>query len=187
MEDTKNILAIGASSSRNSINRRLAKYASAQMENAEVNLLDINDFEMPIFSVDRESESSVHELALKFGNHVSESDAIIISFAEHNGSYSAAFKNVLDWSSRLKEKIWNEKSMFLLATSPGGRGGATVLDLASNYFPFMGAEVVAKFSLPSFYDNFSDEEGINDAELQAKFENELEKFKTSLKQVKEEG
>ena len=51
-----------------------------------------------------------------------------------------------------------------MATSPGGRGGATVLEAAVNYFPFLGANVVADFSLPSFFDNFS-ENGITNLDL----------------------
>ena len=136
----KKILTIGASSSKSSINTQLAQYTASKLIDAEVNLIDLNDYEMPIYSIDRENESGIHDLAKKFGELVSGSDGIVISFAEHNGSYSTAFKNVLDWGSRLKEKIWNEKPMFLLATSPGGRGGSTVLNSAGTYFPFMGAK-----------------------------------------------
>ena len=145
-----------------------------------MNLLDLNDFEMPIFSVDREKESGVHSLAAEFKNHISESEALVISFAEHNGSYSTAFKNVLDWASRLDGKLWNEMPAFLLATSPGGRGGSTVLNLAKTYFPFMGAKVEATFSLPSFYDNFSAEDGIKNDELKESFMEQLDKFQSAI-------
>jgi NAD(P)H-dependent FMN reductase len=47
--------------------------------------------------------------------------------------------------------------MLLMATSPGGRGGATVLQAAKAYFPFLGAHIVADFSFPNFYDNFSED------------------------------
>ncbi len=176
----KNILTIGASNSRNSINKQLAKYVASQIIGAEINLVDLNDFEMPIFSVDRENDNGIPDLAREFNRLVTESDAIIISFAEHNGSYSAAFKNILDWCSRLEGKLWDKKPMFLMATSPGGRGGATVLNLAKNYFPFMGAKVEASFSLPSFYDKFSTEDGIKDTEVKAMFKQELNKFITAI-------
>ncbi len=78
----------------------------------------------------------------------------MVSLAEHNGSYAAVFKNTLDWLSRVNMKVWREKPMLLMATSPGGRGGASVLQAASAYFPFMGARITDTFSLPSFYDNF---------------------------------
>ena len=49
----KNILAFGASSSINSINKKFANYSSKQIPNSRTNLLDLNDFEMPIFSIDK--------------------------------------------------------------------------------------------------------------------------------------
>ena len=59
-------------------------------------------------------------------------------------------------------KIWKEKPMLLMATSPGGRGGATVLQSASAYFPFLGAKIIETYSLPSFYDNFKEGEIIKE-------------------------
>ena len=50
------IVAFGASSSKTSINKQLANYAAQQIPNAEVNLLDLNGYEMPIYSVDKENE-----------------------------------------------------------------------------------------------------------------------------------
>jgi chromate reductase len=44
----------------------------------------------------------------------------------------------------------------LLATSPGARGGSSVLDIATKRFPFQGGDVKGSFSLPSFYDNFKE-------------------------------
>jgi chromate reductase len=52
--------------------------------------------------------------------------------------------------------------MLLMATSPCGRGGATVLATAEATFPRMGADFRATFSLPKFFDNFQAGEGISD-------------------------
>jgi NAD(P)H-dependent FMN reductase len=46
--------------------------------------------------------------------------------------------------------------MLLMATSPGARGGATVLEVAKGRFPYMGGNIVADFSFPSFSENFSE-------------------------------
>ena len=113
----KKIIAFGASNSKKSINKTFANYAANQLENAEVILLDLNDFEMPIFSVDKEKADGIPEPAQVFKKHILEADGILISFAEHNGSYSSIFKNTLDWTSRIEGKIWEGKSMFLMATS----------------------------------------------------------------------
>ncbi|MCU0349583.1 MAG: NAD(P)H-dependent oxidoreductase [Flavobacterium sp.] len=161
----KKIIAFGASSSKTSINKQLATFAAHQFENTTVEILDLNHYEMPIYSVDKEKEIGIPEAAHTFYNQLGSADLIIISFAEHNGTYAAAFKNIFDWASRINGKTFQEKSMLLLATSPGPRGGATVLEIAKNRFPFQGGNVKGTFSLPSFHDNFDSEKGITNEEL----------------------
>ncbi len=156
--DMKNILTLGASSSQSSINKKFANYAANKVDGANVNLIDLNDFEMPIYSSDREAADGIPEAAKKFKQLIKDADGIVISFAEHNGAYSAAFKNVMDWTSRVEQKLWEDKPMLLLATSPGGRGAQTVLGSAAGYFPHMGAQVIATFSLPGFFTNFEGDE-----------------------------
>ncbi len=174
------IIAFGASNSKKSINKKLASFAASKIENAEVQLLDLNDFEMPIYSIDREEASGIPDLAKTFKAHIKNADSIIISFAEHNGSYSTAFKNILDWTSRLEGSVWENKPMLLLATSPGGRGAKTVLDLATNSFKHMNKNTITSFSLPSFNQNFSDETGITDETLLETFNQQLKTFTETL-------
>jgi NAD(P)H-dependent FMN reductase len=92
----------------------------------------------------------------------------VISFAEHNGAYSTAFKNIFDWTSRINAKTFQEKQTLLLSTSPGPRGGGSVLEIAKNRFPFQGAVVKGSFSLPSFYENFDAVNGIINDEYKIK-------------------
>lgn len=165
----KKIIAFGASSSKTSINKQLATFAAHQFQNASVEVLDLNDFEMPIFSVDKEKENGVPELAHDFYTKLGSADLIIISFAEHNGAYSAAFKNIFDWMSRINGKTFQEKPTLLLSTSPGPRGGSSVLDIAKNRFPFQGADVKGSFSLPNFNDNFDAEKGITNEDIKLVF------------------
>ena len=177
---SKNIIALGASSSKNSINKQLASWAASQIVDTEVNLIDLNDYEMPIFSVDKEQENGIPQLAHDFKEQLGAADGIIISLAEHNGNFSAAFKNIFDWASRIEKSMWLDKPMFLLATSPGARGGKSVLTGAVNDFPHRGGKVVAHFSLPSFDKNFSNEDGILDVELKREFEKQKEAFVKAL-------
>ena len=162
---TKKIIAFGASSSKSSINKQLATYTANQFQNVSVEILDLNDYEMPVFSVDKQAENGIHPLAHDFYAKIGSADFIVISFAEHNGNYSTAFKNILDWTSRINAKTFQEKPMLLLATSPGARGGSSVLDIATKRFPFQGGIVKGSFSLPSFYENFDAEKGITNEEL----------------------
>ena len=95
------------------------------------------------------------------------------------GNYATVFKNIFDWMSRIDNKLWSDKPMLLMATSPGGRGGMTALEIAKGRFPYMGGNIVAEFSLPSFGSNFVDGSLVND-ELNAKLIEEVTKFQSSL-------
>ena len=177
----KRILAIGGSNSQQSINRTLASWAAGQLsQKAVIQVPDLNEYEMPIYSIERQKESGIHPLAISFRKHIQETDGIILSLAEHNGSYSVAFKNILDWMSREDRNIWADKPMLLMATSPGGRGGKTVLTAAATSLPHMGASVTSTFSLPGYHKNFSTEKGIIDSALATSFQEALQAFELAV-------
>jgi len=156
----KKIIAFAASSSSRSINRQLVSYAAGLLADVEVEILDLNDFELPLFSVDREDQLGQPDLAHAFLQKIDNSDGIIIAFAEHNGCYSAAYKNIYDWASRIRAKVYEDKPMVLLATSPGGRGGKSVLDLALSQIPRFGGQIKASVSVPMFAENFNSDSGM---------------------------
>lgn len=176
----KKILVIPGSNSHKSINKAFALWAASQLDGHEIKAVDINEFEMPLYSPLREEESGVPQKAKDFASLIQGADGVILSLAEHNGSYTAGFKNLLDWGSRAESKLWSNKPILILSTSPGARGGASVRAAAESYFPFMGAKVTAGFSLPKFNDNFSSDDGISDPELDKKFLQALDKFKQQL-------
>jgi chromate reductase len=153
------ILAFGTSNNRQSINRTLATHAAQLIEGAIVEVLNIADFEMPIFSDEREQALGQPLEAQAFFQQIATADAIVISHAEHNGSYTAAWKNLFDWVSRIDKKVFQQKPVLLLATSPGPGGASSVLEAAVNSAPYFGANVVASVSVPSFHDNFNVAQG----------------------------
>jgi len=175
------ITAFAGSSSRESINKILVEYAAKQFEGAEVEILDLNDYEMPIFSVNREKHDGIPALALKFAEKIDSSGLLLISLAEHNSSYTTAFKNIFDWISRIKDrKHFGEKPVFLLATSTGAGGGKHVLAAFEARAPFSGANVLESFSLPKFKENFEAGKGIINEEKKVEFFEKLEKVKSGL-------
>lgn len=175
----KNIITFAGSNSKNSINKELAVYASSLVENVGVTVLDLNDFDLPIYGIDYEIEHGIPDNAHKFLDHIKATDGIILSLAEHNGTYATVFKNLFDWMSRIDGKLWSDKPMLLMATSPGARGGATGLDIAKGRFAYMGGNLVAEFSLPSFGTNFQTEK-ITDETLKNQLLKEVKKFQNSL-------
>ena len=177
----KQIIAFAGSDSKTSINKQLATYVASLVKGAEVNVLDLNDFELPLYSIDLELTDGIPDNAHKFLSLIKATDGIVLSLAEHNGAYATVFKNLFDWMSRIDGKLWSDKPMLLMATSPGARGGATVLDLAKGRFAFMGGNIVGSFSLPSFGENFSDGR-ITNSELNDQLLKEVEQLAESLKQ-----
>ena len=172
------ILAFAGSNSTVSINKKLVTFASTFFSDDEVEILDLNDFEMPIYKREIELARGTPQKALDFAAKIDECDLILLSTPENNGNFPAVFKNLMDWISRIKgRKIFGGKPMFLMATSDGGRGGASVLEIAEKRFPFDGAEVLEIFSLPKFSEYFDAEKGIVNEE-------KLEEFKEKVQKVK---
>ncbi len=175
----KKIIALGGSSSSKSINKTLALYAASKVADATITEIDLNEYILPLYSTDAEENFGIPEGAHRFNDILESADGLVISLAEHNGSYSAVFKNLIDWLTRIDMKAWRGKPLLLMATSPGGRGGSSVLAAAKSYFPFMDGNIVADFSLPSFYDNFSNSEILN-TELVLELDEKIVLLKESL-------
>lgn len=174
------ILVFGASNSSISINKKFAvsvsKYFKELDDTKEV--IDLNDYEMPIYSYDREAANGIPDLARAFAAKIDWADLIIVSFAEHNGNCTAAYKNINDWVSRIKErKIFNGTPVFVLATSNGPRGGQSALDIMSTRITRDGAEVLEAFSLPEFSKNFEEGKGIITPLLRSQLEAKVRKIK----------
>ena len=156
------ILAFGASNSRTSMNKKLASYSARKIaswhdNNANISILDLNDFEMPLYSIERNEEIGEYPLAIKFLDNIANTDLLIISFAEHNGIYTVAFKNIIDWCSRIRRDIFQNKNMILLAASVGPSGGINVLSFAEQSMPHFGGIVKGTFSIAKFQDEFDDD------------------------------
>lgn len=147
------VLALGASNNRVSINRTLASFA-ARLIATEVETLHLADYELPLFSDEREQLLGQPRQARAFYRKIAEADALVISFAEHNGSYTAAYKNLFDWVSRIDKAVFQHKPCVFLSTSPGPGGAASVLRDAINSAPYFGTHLLASLSVPSFHDNF---------------------------------
>lgn len=175
----KNIIAFAGSNSKDSINKKLVVFTTSLLKDVSVTVLDLNNFNLPMYGVDIENEYKIPPNAHKFLNLIKESDGIILSLAEHNGSYTVAFKNLFDWLSRIESKLFFNKPMLLMATSSGARGGASVLDIAKTRFPYHNANIVTTFSLPSFNDHFI-EGKITNTELLEQLNKGIHMFEKAL-------
>lgn len=173
------ILSIATSNSTESINRKLLSYTGTLIEDADIEVLDINNYEMPLYSSDREASGGIPDEAHRFYQKIGAADALLISFAEHNGSYTAAYKNLYDWTSRIDTKVYQNKPTVMLSTSPGAGGAANVLATATKSAPYFGADLKASMSVPSFFDNFDADSGrLSDGDLVKKLQATLSHLAT---------
>ena len=156
-------LAFNASNSKNSINRTLLDHAvdvlMSQME-TEVEVVSVLDFDAPIYSIDTENETGIPQAAEVLRAKIAEADQLLIAYAEHNGSYVAAYKSLFDWMTRIEGMVFAGKPIVIMATSPGKGGAKSVLSQAETSAPFFGADIKATFSLPSYHETFDAEKGI---------------------------
>ena len=128
------ILAFSGSGRKDSVNKKVVAIAAkgAREAGAEVTIINLEDFVMPIFNEDLEAEHGMPVAAQAFKELMISHDGFLISSPEYNSSYSSLFKNVIDWASR---KTGDEKPMAayrgkvaaIMAASPGGLGGMRVL------------------------------------------------------------
>lgn len=159
------ILAFAATNHKNSINKQLVTHATDVLKtdiihDAEIEIIDLNDYEMPIFSPERQEAGGIPELAQKFFDKIGGADAVIISFAEYNFNYTTAYKNVFDWTSRIQMQVFQDKKVMHMSGSVGPGGAAGVLRIANDSTSFFGADLMASFSVGPFGEKFDSEKGV---------------------------
>ena len=125
------ILAFSGSTRAGSFNKQLIKIAAdgARSAGAQVTVIDLRDFAMPLYDGDLENETGLPENAKKFKNLLREHDGLLISSPEYNSSISAVLKNAIDWASRAESDdepalvAFRGKVAAIMSASPGGLGG----------------------------------------------------------------
>lgn len=153
----KKIVVFGGSTSATSINQQLAEYAGSLLsEQCEVIALNLKAYEMDNFCIQKMKSEGAPAQANAFLEALENADAYIISTSEHNRNITAAFKNTLDWASRINLKMFANKPMLLMSTSPGGYGGQNARKVFEMMAPMFEANVVALYALPKFNETFQD-------------------------------
>lgn len=125
------ILALGGSLRRDSFNQKLAALVAdgARLAGAEVTVISLRDFPLPVFDQDQEAASGKPENARKLKALFREHQGLILASPEYNSSVTAALKNAIDWVSRVDANdepslaALAGKTAVLCAASPGGLGG----------------------------------------------------------------
>jgi NAD(P)H-dependent FMN reductase len=131
MSTTPRILAFGGSLRRDSFNQKLVALAAAgaRAAGADVTVISLRDFPMPVFDQDLEDSAGKPEAAVRLKALFASHHGLLIASPEYNSSITAALKNAIDWVSRADSddeppiSALSGKSAVLCAASPGGLGG----------------------------------------------------------------
>lgn len=168
------ILAFAGSTRIHSYNKKLAAAAAegAEAAGAEVTLIDLRDYPLPLFDEDLEAAGGMPENGLALRDLFLSHDGLLIACPEYNGSLTAVLKNTIDWLSRRQSDeeplvCFNGKVALLMAASPGGLGGLRALRHLQTVL--MGIRVIVlpeQKAIPHAASVF-DEDGIADAKIRS--------------------
>ncbi|MFO7626651.1 MAG: NAD(P)H-dependent oxidoreductase [Candidatus Fermentibacteraceae bacterium] len=162
------ILAFAGSTREGSYNRALIRQAAAFAgeAGAAVNLIDLDDFPMPIVNQDLELSHGIPLNSLAFKRLLFESDGFLIASPEYNGFVTPLLKNCLDWASRSEtpdEKplsAFRKKTAAILSASPGSLGGLRSLSALRTLLTNLGVIVIPGQHAVSGADKAIDGEGM---------------------------
>jgi NAD(P)H-dependent FMN reductase len=161
------LLAFAGSTRTESFNKKLVKIAAegARLAGAEVTLIDLRDFPMPLYDGDLEAQGGLPENAKKLKQLMIAHHGFLVAAPEYNSSITAVLKNTIDWASRAGSDdepplvCFQGKTVALMSASPGGLGGLRGLVHVRAIFGNIGAHVLPdQISIPAAYEAF-DENG----------------------------
>jgi chromate reductase, NAD(P)H dehydrogenase (quinone) len=160
---TVKLLAFAGSTRTESFNKKLVKVAAegARAAGAEVTLIDLRDFPMPLYDGDLEAEGGLPENAKKLKQLMIAHHGFLISAPEYNSSITGVLKNTIDWASRAETDdepslvCFQGKAVALMSASPGGLGGLRGLVHVRAIFGNIGAHVLPdQISIPTAHEAF---------------------------------
>lgn len=179
------ILCIAGSSRKGSFNMKLLQCAgtlAAKKDAMDVTILDLNDYDLPLFSEDIKIED-LPEPAMELKKLFIETDGFIFACPEYNGTMTPLLNNVIAWMSRpfsQDEKMYaafKGKFALLLSTSPGALGGIRGLAPVSQMLSFVGVNVIAnQVGVGGSYTAFDEEGNLTNEKSQRLLEDAVEQL-----------
>ncbi|MGA2127274.1 MAG: NAD(P)H-dependent oxidoreductase [Xanthobacteraceae bacterium] len=171
------ILVFSGSIRTGSHNARLAALVAKEIARteAEVSLISLQDFSMPIYDGDREASSGPPDAAVKLKRMVCAHHGVFIASPEYNASVAPLLKNAIDWVSRVRDPkepplaAYRNRAFALGAASNGSLGGMRSLMALRQILELgCGALVIPEqISVRAAAQAFDDQDEIKDPQLAA--------------------
>ena len=184
MPEAPRILAFAGSLRSGSLNKKFVRVAAgvAERAGAEVKVIDLADYRMPLYDGDGETADGMPESAVRLRRLLEEYPGFLISCPEYNSSIPGVLKNAIDWVSRPLPgeptlKAFRGKVVALLAASPGSLGGLRGLIPARAILSHLGAIVLpGQMGLPAADKAFDETGALVAPERMAQLERVVEEF-----------
>ena len=182
------ILAFAGSARKDSFNKKLARVAadSARAAGADVTLLDMRDYPIPLYDGDLEAEQGIPENARALRKLMAQHQGLIIVSPEYNGFITPLLKNTLDWISRKEGDedglaLYRNKIGLVLSASPGGFGGMRSLALIRQLLSNLGVTVLPdQLAVPRAHQAFDEQGKLVDAAQQSRLDGMTQRLVTTL-------
>lgn len=192
MSTTKpRILVFSGSLRIGSYNQKLAALAAeaAHHAGAEVTLISLRDYRLPMFDADLEEAEGKTEAARKLKEMFIRSDGFIIASPEYNSGMTGALKNTIDWVSRADSEeeppllAFSGKSAAIIAASPGNYGGARSLAQLRILLENIKVHVIeGEVTVPKAYEAFTDDDRLVDGNQMAALKQLVGKLVADLRE-----
>jgi chromate reductase, NAD(P)H dehydrogenase (quinone) len=168
------ILAFSGSSRKGSYNQTLVRIAAlgAQQRGAEVTLINLADYPLPMFDQDIEKSEGIPKQAQTLKKLFSGSDGFLIASPEYNSAFSPLLKNTIDWISRREgdetyQVAFRNKVAVIMSASPGASGGLRGLVFLRMLLANMGVIVLPEHQAIAHADKaFHDDGYLIDNDMQ---------------------
>lgn len=185
MTEPANLLFFAGSSRRGSFNKKLAQLAAvlAKAEGHRATLVDLADYELPLYNGDYEIENGPPENARRFKTLLEQHSGIMIACPEYNASITPLLKNMLDWISHTRDedgsmRVFKNRVFLLASASPSGMGGLRGLTAVRHVLEIgLGALVLPEqFAVPRAPTAFEDDGTLKDADAQERLRLAIQKL-----------
>ena len=170
------ILAFAGSIRTDSFNKKLVKVAAAGANEAgaDVTVIDLKDFQMPLYDEDLERQEGLPPNAQKLKDLMLAHHGFLISSPEYNSSVSGVLKNTIDWTSRPRDDepplaCFQDKIVGLMSASPGALGGLRGLVHVRAILENMGMIVLpSQVAVSKAQEAFDGQDNLNDKKQEQK-------------------
>lgn len=181
------ILAFAGSTRTDSFNKKLVKIAAAGAKEAgaDVTVIDLRDYMMPLYDEDLEKKDGLPSSTLKLKELMLSHHGFLISSPEYNSSISGVLKNTIDWTSRQGDdespmSCFKDKVAGIMSASPGGLGGLRGLVHVRAILENMGVLIIpTQVAISKAHEVFNLDETMKDQ----KQEQQVKKIGANLTQM----